>query len=164
MGAPNRDSAAAKGRGEPCPYESVGPPRPQGGRKAYPYRSRFMTKLSLIALLALVMVTIPALAQQPAQQAAQQPEHIIADVHPSTTSRMYAWTSGGVISEGRYAIRDAGMLKLIKEAYGINQDDIAGGPGWISYDMFDVVFKVPDGTTPETVRPMLQSVLADRFV
>ncbi len=122
-----------------------------------------MTKLSLIALLALVMVTIHAFAQQPAQPSAQQPEHIIADVHPSTTARMYAWTSGGVISDGRYAIRDAGMLKLIKEAYGVNQDDIAGGPGWISYDMFDVVFKVPEGTTPETVRPILQSVLADRF-
>lgn len=118
-----------------------------------------MKRLALLGLLAV----LPIFAQQPAQQAAQPPKSIIADVHPSSTPHMFAADFGGVLSEGRYAIRDATMLKLIKEAYDVNQDDIAGGPGWMSYDIFDVIFKVPAGTTPSTVRPILQSVLADRF-
>lgn len=132
-----------------------------------------MTKTALLVVLAIG----PVFSQQAPTQTAQNPtqqttqplgqqapqQPIIADVHPSTTNRLYARNFGGVLSEDRYSIRDATMLKLIKEAYGVNQDDIAGGPGWISYDIFDVVFKVPDGTTPETVKPMLQALLADRF-
>lgn len=38
-----------------------------------------------------------------------------------------------------------------------------GGPGWVNLDLFDVVAKVPDGTTPAKAKLMLQALLADRF-
>ena len=94
---------------------------------------------------------------------AQQPKFDIADVHVSTTARGFAQNFGGVIREGRYINRDVTLLKLIATAYKASEDNIAGGPGWLSSDLFDVIAKVPDGTTTATANLMLQDLLADRF-
>jgi len=94
---------------------------------------------------------------------AQQPKFEIADIHNSTTLRTFALNFGGVILNGIYINRDATMLDLIKDAYGVSDDDVAGGPGWISYDVFDIVAKVPKGATGATANLMLQSLLSDRF-
>ena len=110
-----------------------------------------MKKLALFALLA-------ALSAQ-----AQEPKFDIADVHVSPTARGFAQNFGGVLRAGRYVNRDATMLNLIVAAYGVSEDTIAGGPGWISSDLFDVIAKVPDGTTTATANLMLRSLLADRF-
>jgi uncharacterized protein (TIGR03435 family) len=40
---------------------------------------------------------------------------------------------------------------------------VSGGPSWLKSDLFDVVAKVPEGTTPANLKLMLQSLLADRF-
>jgi uncharacterized protein (TIGR03435 family) len=93
----------------------------------------------------------------------QQPKFEIADVHVSPTARGFAQNFGGVLREGRYVNRDATMLQLIVAAYGVSEDNIAGGPGWIAADLFDVVAKVPDGTTMATANLMLQDLLAERF-
>ncbi|HWE53559.1 MAG TPA: TIGR03435 family protein [Bryobacteraceae bacterium] len=92
----------------------------------------------------------------------QQPKFEIADVHASQTSR---WNSGGygVIRDGVYISRDTTMLQLIATAYGVPGDDVAGGPGWITADPFDVIAKVPAGTTPAAANLMLRTLLADRF-
>jgi uncharacterized protein (TIGR03435 family) len=97
----------------------------------------------------------------PAQ--AQQAKFDIADVHASTTAHGYAQNFGGVLRAGRYVNRDATMLNLIEAAYGGTEDTISGGPGWLNSDLFDVIGKVPDGTTPATANLMLQALLADRF-
>ena len=108
------------------------------------------------ALLVLMMVA-PAFAQQP------QPKFDAADVHVSPTARGFGQNFGGVLREGHYVNRDATMLQLIEAAYGVSEDTISGGPGWVSLDLFDVVAKVPDGTTPTAANQMLQSLLAERF-
>lgn len=113
-----------------------------------------MTKFASLSLLA-VMAAL-----------GQQPKFEIADVHVSSTAHALGQFPGGagsVIRDGRYINRDATMLELIREAYGVSEDSIAGGPSWIKSDLFDVIAKVPDGATPETVKPMLQALLADRF-
>jgi uncharacterized protein (TIGR03435 family) len=110
--------------------------------------SKKITSLWLLAL-------IPALAEQPKFE--------IADVHSSTTLRGYVQSFGGVVREGRYINREATMLALIKAAYGVSDDDISGGPGWVSYDLFDIIARVPEGTTPATADLMLQSLLSERF-
>jgi uncharacterized protein (TIGR03435 family) len=94
---------------------------------------------------------------------AQQPKFEIADVHSSATSPNFVQTFGGVLRDGTYIYRDATMLKLIEEAYGVQEDVIGGGPAWVDYDLFDVVAKVPDGTTKANADLMLKSLLADRF-
>jgi uncharacterized protein (TIGR03435 family) len=109
-----------------------------------------MKKIALLSL-----ITMAALAQQPKFE--------MADVHVSTTGHGYAQNFGGVLRAGKYINRDATMLNLIKTAYGVSEDAIAGGPGWLDSDLFDVIAKIPDGTTPATANLMLQALLADRF-
>ena len=94
---------------------------------------------------------------------AQQPKFPLADVHAATTAQGFAQNFGGVLRAGRYVNRDATMLNLIQAAYGLSEDNIAGGPGWISSDLFDIIAKVPDGTNMASANLMLQSLLADRF-
>jgi uncharacterized protein (TIGR03435 family) len=93
----------------------------------------------------------------------ERPNFEMADVHVSTTVHGAAQNIGGVLREGRYINRDATMLQLIEAAWGVPEDTIAGGPSWVSLDLFDVVAKVPNGTTPATANLMLQNLLADRF-
>jgi uncharacterized protein (TIGR03435 family) len=94
---------------------------------------------------------------------AQQPKFDIADVHISPTSRGFAQNFGGVLREGRYVNRDATLLNLIALAYGVSEDNVAGGPGWLSSDLFDVIAKVPNGTKLATANLMLRSLLTERF-
>jgi uncharacterized protein (TIGR03435 family) len=55
------------------------------------------------------------------------------------------------------------MLDLIKDACGVSDHDVSGGPGWIGYNLFDIVAKVPAGTTGAAANLMLQSLLSARF-
>src|SRR5215813_3920423 len=114
-----------------------------------------MMKVALLSLL----VILPALAQTPQPE----PKFEAADVHVSPTARGFAQNFGGVLRAGKYVNRDATMLELIQAAYGVSADTIAGGPGWIGSDLFDVIAKVPEGTDQATANLMLQSLLAERF-
>ena len=77
--------------------------------------------------------------------------------------------------DGRYEFHSASMIDLIQAAYGFGFDRILGGPSWLEMDRFEVIAKVPAGTSmatppaspqgtlPDAVKEMLQSVLADRL-
>jgi uncharacterized protein (TIGR03435 family) len=93
----------------------------------------------------------------------QQPKFELADVHASKTSRIAAQNFGGVLRAGKYVNRDVTMLGLIQAAYKVKEAEIAGGPGWVASDLFDVIAKVPEGTKMAEANQMLQSLLADRF-
>ncbi len=97
------------------------------------------------------------------QSAETRPKFDIADVHVSArTTNPYM--SGGVLRAGRYEIRRATMLDLIRVAYSVDDNSkIQGGPSWLELDRFDVIAKAPAGATQETARLMLQALLADRF-
>ena len=95
-------------------------------------------------------------------QSADTPRFEVADVHvsahtPNPNAR------GGVLRGGRYELRTANMVDLIGVAYGVDADKVLGGPSWLESDRFDVIAKAPASTPPETVKLMLQSLLADRF-
>src|SRR5580704_247716 len=124
----------------------MNPGWPYWGKKSSP-----MKKTVFLSLLAIV----PAFPQTPKFE--------LADVHVSATAHGFAQNFGGVLRGGRYVNRDATMLQLIEAAYGVSEDTIAGGPGWLNSDLFDVVAKVPEGTTAATANLMLQALLAERF-
>ena len=101
------------------------------------------------------------------QAQAPRPSFDIADVHVSPRS---TWVKkfnnsfqGGWLNGDRYQLRRATLLDLIKTAYAVDADKVYGGPNWLDYDRFEVVGKAPPGTRVETLRLMLQSLLADRF-
>jgi len=117
-----------------------------------------MKEIASLCLLAPLAASLTML-----QAFAQQPKFDLADVHVSKTPRWFAQNNGGLIRDGRYVNRDATLLNLIEWAYGVKEDDVAGGPSWLDTDIFDVIAKVPEGTAPATAKLMLQALLAERF-
>jgi uncharacterized protein (TIGR03435 family) len=130
-----------------------------------------MRKISIL-LLSLLSVA-GAFAQQPKVDVAGQsnvaaksdaaPKFELADVHASGTTAGFVQTFGGVLREGKYVNRDVTLVSLIAAAYGVTQENVVGGPGWISSDMFDVVAKVPEGTNMAAANLMLKNLLVERF-
>ncbi len=115
---------------------------------------RAIAAISFLAFLA------DSASGQPAETA---PKFDMADVRVSPKSNT-TYMSGGVLRGGRYEIRRATMLDLIRTAWSVDDDSkIQGGPNWLELDRFDVVAKAPPSTTQETAKLMLQALLADRF-
>ncbi len=95
-------------------------------------------------------------------QAAVPPAFDLADVH-SSRHVTNPFMRGGVLRGGRYDVRTASMVDLIAAAYGVEAEKVQGGPSWLDVDRFDISAKAPADTPLETVKLMLQSLLADRF-
>jgi len=84
----------------------------------------------------------------------------IADIHPSPRRR-YPFFDGGFLVNGRYLMRQATLVDLIATAYGQKDSTyVHGGPSWLEWDRWDVIAKVPPGTTEAAAKEMLQSLLA----
>lgn len=90
------------------------------------------------------------------------PAFDIADIHGSAHVTN-PYMRGGVLRGGRYDVRTASMVELISAAYGLDSEKVLGGPSWLDIDRFDIAAKAPPNTPPETVKLMLQTLLADRF-
>jgi uncharacterized protein (TIGR03435 family) len=69
------------------------------------------------------------------------------------------------ISGGRLTVTNATLKTLIRNSWDLLAFQFAGGPGWMDSDMFDI--QATTGTseklTNERLRPLLRSLLADRF-
>ena len=103
-------------------------------------------------------------ASAPAPAAATTPVKFeIADIHPSPPLR-YPFFEGAFLEDGRYIVRQATMADLISTAYSLKDSSyVDGGPSWLEWNRWDVIAKVPPGTTEATAKQMLQSLLKDRF-
>jgi uncharacterized protein (TIGR03435 family) len=111
---------------------------------------------------------IALLSASPAGQSASPVKFEVADVHPSVPvangpPALNAAVRIGVPRNGRYEIRRATMVDLIRTAYGVEADKVVGGPHWLEMNRFDIIAKVPASANRETVMPMLQALLAERF-
>ena len=90
------------------------------------------------------------------------PKFEAADVHISPkTANPYPRFSP--VHDGRYEVKTATMVDLVRTAYGFDADKVLGGPNWLEMDRFDITAKVPPETTPDALKLMLQSLLEDRF-
>ena len=97
---------------------------------------------------------------------AQQPklEFEVATIKPQdpvASQNGNARSAGGSATEwraGNLPLRD-----LIRSAYNVNANQIAGTQPWMDNTGWDVVAKSPAGSTPEQFRQRLQTLLADRF-
>jgi uncharacterized protein (TIGR03435 family) len=86
----------------------------------------------------------------------------LADVHVSAKSTN-PFIRMSPVRAGRYEVKTATMVDLIRVAYGFDQDKILGGPNWLEMDRFDVIAKVPADSPPDGQKAMLQALLEDRF-
>src|SRR5881628_2135725 len=114
--------------------------------------TRVFAAISLAALLLVVGF---------AQSKPPQPIFEFADVHPSPRTMNPFMRS--VLRGGRYELLNANMVDLIRTAYSVDPEKVVGGPHWVEFDRFDVIAPAPSNTPPETLKLMLQALLADRF-
>jgi hypothetical protein len=82
----------------------------------------------------------------------------VADVHSSPRIPQPVFR-GPFFADGRYELRFATMLDLIRVAYNLDSSRMFGGPSWLEWDRYDVSAKVPQGSNAESRRRMLQSHL-----
>jgi uncharacterized protein (TIGR03435 family) len=78
-------------------------------------------------------------------------------------SNFNLFMKGPTVRAGRYEIRTATMLDLVTTAYGVDPEKVIGGPTWLEMDRFDLVAKLPAGSTRDSEKEMLRGLLADRF-
>jgi uncharacterized protein (TIGR03435 family) len=114
--------------------------------------ARVLTGVGLAALLGVVAF---------AQSTRPAPSFGLADVHVSPQSTTPAMRVSS--RAGRYEIRNATMVDLIRTAYSVAADNVLGGPSWLEFDRFDVIALVPPNATPDDQKLMLRALLADRF-
>jgi uncharacterized protein (TIGR03435 family) len=97
-----------------------------------------------------------------AQSGEAPPKFEIAGVRsvPYAT-RQYFQTSP--VRNGRYEVKTATLVDLIRTAYDIDADKITGGPSWLEMNRYSIVAKVPSGARQDDLKPMLQTLLAERF-
>jgi bla regulator protein blaR1 len=71
-----------------------------------------------------------------------------------------------ILPGGGFSATGTNLRMLIMQAYNVKDFQVTGGPGWMISDRYDVNAKAEATTervSPDTFRPMLQSLLAERF-
>jgi uncharacterized protein (TIGR03435 family) len=113
------------------------------------------------AVLGTLLLSSAALAVF-GQNADAPPKFAAAAVHVSPKTRN-AYNRTAPVHDGRYEVKQATMVDLIHLAYEIDADKVLGGPSWLEMDRYDVIAKMPPGSSPDELKPMLQTLLAERF-
>jgi bla regulator protein BlaR1 len=90
----------------------------------------------------------------------QTPKFEVASIKPSNSEDRRPFFNQ---TEGQYTVRNTTVRRLIQAAYMIKDFQIAGGPEWMSSDLYDINAK-PEAPVPwEQMAEMVKSLLADRF-
>jgi uncharacterized protein (TIGR03435 family) len=111
-----------------------------------------------------------------AAQSESAPQFEVSSVKPSPPAAgrfpiALARSEGGPGTKdpGRATLRNFALRDLITKAYEVKVDQVYG-PAWLSTvsftsaaDRFDIDAKVPEGTSKDDFRRMLQSLLSERF-
>lgn len=64
---------------------------------------------------------------------------------------------------GRFTVKNSTLKTLIRAAYGVQNDQIIGGPKWLDTDKYDIDAKTSGPISPDRERPLMQNLLASRF-
>jgi uncharacterized protein (TIGR03435 family) len=66
------------------------------------------------------------------------------------------------LAQGRF-ITGGPLHALIQAAYNVTRFQVEGGPSWVRTDRFAIEARPAGSATPDQIRVMLQSLLAERF-
>lgn len=83
---------------------------------------------------------------------------------PAQMGMMRVRMSGGpgTPDPGQLTYTNVTLKNVLMNAYGVKGYQISG-PKWLESERFDIVAKIPTGTTKEDFKLMLQNLLAERF-
>jgi uncharacterized protein (TIGR03435 family) len=93
---------------------------------------------------------------------AQQPAFAVATIRPSSQSVQFEHDGKTQVSGDTLLMQDVTVSTCIKLAYHVQDRQIAG-PGWLQTEHFDITAKSDQPLDEETMKQMLQTLLADRF-
>ena len=113
-----------------------------------------MTRSILAGLCLAILLSNTAFGQS------KTPTFEVADVHVSAPATR--GEDGGFYA-GRVELHGSTMLDLISYAYGVETDNVLGGPAWLNTRRFDIIAKAPAGAKEENLQPMLKALLIERF-
>jgi len=125
----------------------------------------FSVTIAVAALAGMLAIpnALQIAAQAPARDAAQPafPVFDVASVKANTSGDPGA--SFGGRPGGQVVVRNNTLRNIIRNAYGLQDFQIVGGPEWINSDRFDIVAKAADDAPPAQMLLMVRALLADRF-
>jgi uncharacterized protein (TIGR03435 family) len=91
----------------------------------------------------------------------------VASVKPAPPGDGLGMTTvqGGIDSKdtSQVTYRNISIMNLLGRAYGPHNSWQIVGPNWLDGDRFDVIAKIPAGTTKERFQVMLRNLLTERF-
>jgi uncharacterized protein (TIGR03435 family) len=124
---------------------------------------RWRSRMAVLPILSGVLATVPSGA---AAQIANPPTYDVASIKPSKASDETTL----LFRPGAFSAKGMTLKSLLKEAYGIQDDQISGAPKWVSSQTYDIEAKV-DGVDAATLeklsedqfKGMFRSFLRDRF-
>ncbi len=118
-----------------------------------------MSRCAAVALL--VLTPFYATAQI---AATNPPEFEAASIKPCPPGTEYGGMRGGpgTASPGQINYEATTLRAVVARAFGVQRFQIVGPP-WFDDQRFDVVARIPPGTTMPRFQLMLQKLLADRF-
>jgi uncharacterized protein (TIGR03435 family) len=134
------------------------------GQKAHSTKTGFRASLLLseVARVTRTITSASVLVLTLAGAFGQQPAFEVASVKPNKSGDSAPWRFVG--SRGGITATNVTLPFLIMNAYGVRENQISGGPSWLSSERYDVVAKdQSDNPSPARHRQMLQTLLADRF-
>ena len=111
-----------------------------------------MQRVVVVALLVL-SAFIPLLAQAPAAFDAASIRRNIS----GAAERSFRVRPGQIIAT------NVTVRHVIWNAFNVQDFEVSGGPGWLSTERFDITAKSDSNPTPDQMREMLRTLLADRF-
>lgn len=105
-----------------------------------------------IGLTATILVASPLTSQDPAFEVASVKPN---DGKPSRS--LYP-----MLRNGRFIAENVSLKTLLSVAYGLSGTRI-NGPEWLDTDKFDLEAKAPQGVPDNSLMPLLQTLLHERF-
>src|SRR5688572_10206246 len=122
-----------------------------------------MSNRTVRAALALATVIVasapPAGAQAPPATAAGK----TFDVASIKVNKEGGPSSVRITPGGMFTVTNNNLRNIIRNAFGITNAQIVGGPAWIDEDRFDITAKAAGPSDQPQAMVMLQALLAERF-
>jgi len=111
-------------------------------------------------LAALAMLTLAAAVALQAQAPVSPAAFDVSSVKPNKEGGP---SSVRVTPGGMLTVTNNNLRNIIRNAWNITNDQIAGGPDWLDSERFDITAKASVPFKQEEGRAMLQGLLAERF-
>lgn len=92
---------------------------------------------------------------------APRPSFEVASIKPNTG--VDRRVSLGAPSPGTFEAENVWLRFLVQMAWDVKDFQVSGGPAWAASDRFDINAKTSSNANFEKMRPMLQTLLEDRF-